>query len=103
MLDPNIGWSAQPASSRNGGRTDTASNPVSVCRPHLTHDVEDVVAKTKGGVPAPNNIETRKIDELGEFVKLDAELFVANPCWQSFFHKVKGQSNFQPQVQHLPH
>ena len=55
------------------------------------------------GVSTPNNIVTCKIDELGEFVRLDTALFVENPCWLPFFHKVKGQSNFQPQVQHLPH
>ena len=80
---------------------------MSVCRPHLSHDVNNVVPSASkpslSSLSAPNIIATRKIDELGEFFKLDTALFVENPCWQSFFHKVKGRSNFQPQVQHLPH
>ena len=90
-----------------GGRTGTTFNTVSVCRPHLPHEFDSVAQKVPGsgpsGVPTPNNIATRKIDELGEFVKLDSALFVETPCWQSFFHKIKGKSNFQPQVQRLPH
>ena len=81
----------------------TTVNPVSTCRPHLPHDVCGVASKFPGQSPSINNIATRKIDELGEFVKLDTTLFEKYPCWSSFFHQIKGRSNFQPQVGSLPH
>ena len=85
-----------------GGRT----HSVPVCRPHLPQNA-CVATKVPGagpsGVPARNNVATRKIDELGEFVRLDSALFVETPSWSSFFHKIKGRSNFQPEVHGLPH
>ena len=50
-----------------------------------------------------SNIETHKLDALGEFIRSDADYFVHNRGWNSLFHHVKGRSNFSKQLDNLDH
>ena len=49
------------------------------------------------------NIETLKLDALGEFIHSDAEYFAKNGGWNSLFHHVKGRSNFSQHLNNLDH
>ena len=50
-----------------------------------------------------SNIDTIKLDALGEFIRSDSDYFVNNGGWNSLFHHVKGRSNFSPHLAGLNH
>ena len=50
------------------------------------------------------NVDQLNLDTLGEFIELDTNYFISHDhSWTSLFHKVKGQSNFSPDLVHLHH
>ena len=55
-----------------------------------------------GFVPR-TNVESNKLDELGEFIKLDSTLYTDRSSWEELFHHVKGRSNFTRDLLHLDH
>ena len=50
------------------------------------------------------NVDPLNLDTLGEFIDLDTNYLVSHDNnWTSLFHKVKGRSNFSPNLVHLQH
>ena len=55
------------------------------------------------GIEPRINVATNKLDELGEFIKLDSTLYTDRSSWEALFHQVKGRSNFSQDLLHLDH
>ena len=53
---------------------------------------------------SPVRIAQNKLeDELGEFIKLDTNLYTEGQHWEKLFHSVKGRSNFTHILLDLSH
>ena len=50
-----------------------------------------------------SNVASHKLDELGEFIKLDSVLYTDRSSWEELFHRVKGRSNFTENLLRLDH
>ena len=50
-----------------------------------------------------SNVASHKLDELGEFIKLDSALYTDRSSWEEVFHHVKGRSNFANNLLSLDH
>ena len=92
-------------------------NKLSFCngdhRPHLITSANSRITESshkrrqhsKTVVPevVRTNIETSKLDALGEFVCLETNFYTGTQSWQSLFHKVQGNSNFSRQLATIHH
>ena len=54
-------------------------------------------------VGSTSNIIHDKLDNLGEFIKLDTNFYIRRDSWEDLFHAVKGGSNFSNRLRHLKH
>lgn len=70
------------------------------CRPHLTRSSP---ASNREPTAPLSNITASEINTLGEFIRLDTELYLKHGSWERLFHHVKGRTNFAPHLRRLPH
>jgi len=60
-------------------------------RPHLVSGSAEI------------NVDPRKLDALGEFIKVDTNFYIDRDSWTDLFHARKGRSNFHDNLLHLRH
>ena len=72
-------------------------------RPHPNHPAASSAPAQLTATGTINVEQTKLEDELGEFIRLDTNLYAESGSWETLFHTVKGRSNFSAHLHSIPH